>query len=76
MGVESLAGAIKQQVGKAIAGQEKVMEQVLVAILAIGYVLLEGVPGVAKTLLVRSLSRTLSLEYGRVQFTPDLMRDI
>jgi len=73
MGVESLAGAIKQQVGKAIAGQEKVMEQVLVAILANGHVLLEGVPGVAKTLLVRSLSRTLSLEYGRVQFTPDLM---
>ena len=48
MGVESLAGAIKQQVGKAIAGQEKVMEQVLVAILANGHVLLEGVPGVAK----------------------------
>lgn len=73
MSVESFAAAIKAEVGKAIAGQERVIEQVLVAILANGHVLLEGVPGVAKTLLVRSLSRTISLEYGRVQFTPDLM---
>jgi len=73
MGVEGLAGRIREEVGKAIAGQEKVIEQVLVAILANGHVLLEGVPGVAKTLLVRSLAKTLSLEYGRVQFTPDLM---
>lgn len=73
MSVEALAGRIRGEVGKAIAGQEKVIEQVLVAILANGHVLLEGVPGVAKTLLVRCLAKTLNLEYGRVQFTPDLM---
>jgi MoxR-like ATPase len=71
--VESLAQSIRAEVGKAIAGQEKVVDQALVAILANGHVLLEGVPGVAKTLLVRSLARTLALDYGRVQFTPDLM---
>src|ERR1700722_2842704 len=73
MSVENLAGAIREQVGKAIAGQEKTIEQTLVAILANGHILLEGVPGVAKTLLVRALARTLSLQYGRIQFTPDLM---
>jgi MoxR-like ATPase len=73
MSVESLSGKIRAEVGKAIAGQEHVVEQVLVAILANGHVLLEGVPGVAKTLLVRCLAKTLNLEYGRVQFTPDLM---
>ncbi len=73
MSVEALAGRIRTEVGKAIAGQEKVIEQVLVAVLANGHVLLEGVPGVAKTLLVRCLAKTLNLDYGRVQFTPDLM---
>ncbi|AIE86427.1 AAA family ATPase [Fimbriimonas ginsengisoli] len=73
MSVENLAELIKAEVGKAIAGQERTIEQALVAILANGHVLLEGVPGVAKTLLVRSLARTLSLDYGRIQFTPDLM---
>ncbi len=73
MSVESTATAIRQEIGKAIVGQESVVEQALVAILANGHVLLEGVPGVAKTLLVRSLAKTLNLNYGRVQFTPDLM---
>ena len=73
MSVESLAETIRAEVGKAIAGQEKVVDQALVAVLANGHVLLEGVPGVAKTLLVRALARTLALEYGRIQFTPDLM---
>jgi MoxR-like ATPase len=73
MSVESLASSIRHEIGKSIAGQDRVIEQALVAILANGHVLLEGVPGVAKTLLVRSLARTLNLEYGRVQFTPDLM---
>lgn len=68
-----MAGRIRGEVAKAIAGQEKVIEQVLVAVLANGHVLLEGVPGVAKTLLVRCLAKTLNLDYGRVQFTPDLM---
>src|ERR1044071_8895493 len=73
MSVATQAQAIRAEVGKAIAGQGPVIEQVLVAILANGHVLLEGVPGVAKTLLVRSLAMTLSLNYGRIQFTPDLM---
>jgi MoxR-like ATPase len=61
------------QVRKAISGQDAVIEQLLIAVLANGHVLLEGVPGVAKTLLVRTLAKTFDLEYGRVQFTPDLM---
>lgn len=73
MSVEAKAGEIRREVAKAIAGQEHVLDQALVAILANGHVLLEGVPGVAKTLLVRTLARTLDLNYGRIQFTPDLM---
>lgn len=73
MSVTVLSQAIRSEVAKAISGQDAVVEQVLVAVLANGHVLLEGVPGVAKTLLVRSLSRALDLDYGRIQFTPDLM---
>jgi len=73
MSVETVAQSIRAEVAKAIVGQERTIEQTLVAILANGHVLLEGVPGVAKTLLVRSLAKTLSLDYGRIQFTPDLM---
>ncbi len=71
--VQERAQAIYTEVRKAIAGQESVITQALVAILANGHVLLEGVPGVAKTLIVRCLAKTIGLEYGRVQFTPDLM---
>lgn len=73
MSVESLATSVRTELGKAIAGQQAIVDQLLVAILADGHVLLEGVPGVAKTLMVRSLARTLALDYGRIQFTPDLM---
>ena len=73
MSVENLAGAVRAEVAKAIAGQTGVVDQLLVAILADGHVLLEGVPGVAKTLMVRTLSKALALDYGRIQFTPDLM---
>jgi MoxR-like ATPase len=73
MSVATQAQSIRAELRKVIAGQETVIEQALVAVLANGHVLLEGVPGVAKTLLVRSLAMTLSLDYGRVQFTPDLM---
>lgn len=73
MSVETSAQSIRTEVGKAIIGQDRTIEQVLVAVLANGHVLLEGVPGVAKTLLVRSLARALDLGYGRIQFTPDLM---
>ncbi len=64
---------VQAEVAKAVIGQERVVDQLLVAILANGHVLLEGVPGIAKTLLVRTLSKTLELQYARVQFTPDLM---
>jgi MoxR-like ATPase len=73
MSVETLAPAIRTEIAKVIAGQERAVEQVLVAVLANGHVLIEGVPGVAKTLLVRCLAHTLGLDYGRIQFTPDLM---
>jgi len=65
--------SIQREVAKAVVGQEKVVDQALVALLANGHVLLEGVPGIAKTLLVRTLARSLSLTFKRVQFTPDLM---
>ncbi len=71
--VQEFAQSVFREVGKAIAGQGPVVEGALVAALADGHVLLEGVPGLGKTLLVRTLGRTLGLEYGRVQFTPDLM---
>ncbi|MGN6274238.1 MAG: AAA family ATPase [Protaetiibacter sp.] len=64
---------VRLEVGKAVVGQDGAVTGLLIALLANGHVLLEGVPGVAKTLLVRSLSRSLSLETRRVQFTPDLM---
>ena len=64
---------VRHEVGKAVVGQDGAVTGLLIALLAGGHVLLEGVPGVAKTLLVRSLSRSLSLETRRVQFTPDLM---
>jgi MoxR-like ATPase len=64
---------VRTEVGKAVVGQDGAVTGLLIALLAGGHVLLEGVPGVAKTLLVRSLSHALSLETTRVQFTPDLM---
>ena len=64
---------LRTEVGKAVVGQDSAVTGLTIALLAGGHVLLEGVPGVAKTLLVRSLSRSLSLETRRVQFTPDLM---
>ena len=64
---------IRVEVEKAVVGQGSIISGLLVALLARGHVLLEGVPGVAKTLLVRSFSRALGLDTKRVQFTPDLM---
>lgn len=69
---EKLA-AVRTEVGKAVVGQDGAVTGLIIALLARGHVLLEGVPGVAKTLLVRSLSHVLSLDTKRVQFTPDLM---
>lgn len=69
----TLVKKIKEEVHKDVVGQEEVIDNVIIAILAGGNVLLEGVPGVGKTRLVRSLSQTLSLPFSRIQFTPDLM---
>jgi MoxR-like ATPase len=65
--------SIRRQLGAVIVGQESVVEEVLIALFARGHCLLQGVPGLAKTLLVTSLARILDLESSRVQFTPDLM---
>ena len=65
--------AVRLEIGKAVVGQDSAITGLIIALLAGGHVLLEGVPGVAKTLLVRALSRSLSLDTKRVQFTPDLM---
>ncbi len=65
--------AVRTEVGKAVVGQDAAVTGLMIALLANGHVLLEGVPGVAKTLLVRSLSQALALDTKRVQFTPDLM---
>jgi MoxR-like ATPase len=65
--------AVRTEVGKAVVGQDAAVTGLVIALLARGHVLLEGVPGVAKTLLVRALSASLNLETARVQFTPDLM---
>ena len=67
------ATAIESEVGKVIVGQHGVVRHVLVAILAGGHALLEGVPGLGKTMLIRTLGQALSLEFSRIQFTPDLM---
>jgi MoxR-like ATPase len=64
---------VRTEVGKAVVGQDAAVTGLMIALLAGGHVLLEGVPGVAKTLLVRTLSHSLKLETKRVQFTPDLM---
>ncbi len=65
--------AVRQEIGRDIVGQEEVVEGTLIALIAGGNVLLEGVPGVGKTRLVRSVGRTLDLMFSRIQFTPDLM---
>src|SRR5437868_11077642 len=65
--------ALRQEVGKVIVGHEPIVDGTLVALLAGGHVLLEGVPGLGKTLLVRTLSQVLHLNFNRIQFTPDLM---
>jgi MoxR-like ATPase len=64
---------VQTELRKVIVGQDQVLEQLLVALLSGGHVLLEGVPGLAKTLLVRSLGQVLGVQFKRIQFTPDLM---
>lgn len=69
----SALAALRAEIGKAVVGQDAVVSGLVVALLCRGHVLLEGVPGVAKTLLVRTLAAALALDFKRVQFTPDLM---
>lgn len=64
---------IKQEIGTVIVGQHKMIDQLLVAILSNGHVLIEGVPGVAKTITAKILAKTLDINFSRIQFTPDLM---
>jgi len=68
-----LAGRMSEMLGKAIVGHEATIQQLLVAVLARGHVLLEGVPGTAKTLLAKTLAMSMGMEFKRVQMTPDLM---
>src|SRR5256714_14426825 len=71
--VSSTIEHINTELRKTIVGQDEVIEQVLVALLAEGHALIEGVPGTAKTLLVKVLARAIGAHFGRIQFTPDLM---
>lgn len=64
---------LKKEIGKVIIGQEETVEQLLITFLAGGHALLEGVPGLAKTLMIRTLSECIDLKFKRIQFTPDLM---
>src|ERR1019366_8144788 len=73
---DKLKGAYRslcQQLGRVIVGQEQVIEELLIALFSRGHCILEGVPGLAKTLMIASLSKCLSLDFSRIQFTPDLM---
>jgi len=65
--------AIKNEISQVIVGQEEIIQHTLIAIIVGGHVLLEGVPGLGKTLLIRTLARALELRFNRIQFTPDLM---
>ena len=64
---------VKAEIGKVIIGQDEIVDQLLTALFAKGHVLLIGVPGLAKTLLIRTLAKALDLKFSRIQFTPDLM---
>jgi len=71
--ISAVINHIKSEMRKAIVGQDAVIDQILIALLAEGHALIEGVPGTAKTLLVRVLARIIGANFGRIQFTPDLM---
>src|SRR5450432_3270761 len=71
--VQSLAERLSQQIRKVVVGHEAALELLLIGLLVEGHVLLEGVPGTAKTMLVRAFAAGLALAFGRIQFTPDLM---
>ena len=72
-GVAEVAGRLERELAKAIVGQQRVIREILIAFLAGGHCLLRGVPGLAKTLLIKKLSEAVDLKFNRIQFTPDLM---
>src|SRR4051812_13452844 len=69
----SLAERVRVRVAETVVGQDSVVERILIALLTGGHLLLQGVPGLAKTLLVHSVSKAIDLSFGRVQFTIDLL---
>ena len=71
--VAEVAGRLERELGKAIVGQQRVIREILIAFLAGGHCLLRGVPGLAKTLLIKTLADSVKLKFNRIQFTPDLM---
>ena len=71
--VKTLADNIRAEVGKAIIGQSDTVDLLLVALFSGGHILLEGVPGTAKTFLAQVFSHVMKMDFGRIQFTPDLM---
>ncbi|MEZ4796222.1 MAG: MoxR family ATPase [Flavobacteriaceae bacterium] len=72
-GLTTKLSDLKKEIGKVIIGQEETVEQLIITFLAGGHALLEGVPGLAKTLMIRTLAETVDLKFKRIQFTPDLM---
>src|SRR4026208_12464 len=71
--VAATVSHIRNELSKVIVGQEDAIEQILIAVLAEGHALVEGVPGTAKTLTVKTLARIINATFSRIQFTPDLM---
>src|SRR5947208_16520730 len=71
--VQTLAQAIRTEIAKAVVGQDTSVDLMLAALFAGGHILLEGPPGTAKTLLAHSFAKAVGLDFGRIQFTPDLM---
>ncbi len=65
--------SMKKEIHKVVVGQEEVMDQLIIGMLAGGHILIEGLPGLAKTLMIKSLAKALNLDFNRIQFTPDLM---
>ena len=71
--VQAVAEQLKEQVHKAVVGQDDALDLLLVSLFSEGHVLLEGVPGTAKTLLAHCFAHAVGIDFGRIQFTPDLM---
>jgi MoxR-like ATPase len=71
--IRAIADGIREEIRKAVVGQDEVIDLMLTSLLAGGHILIEGVPGTAKTLITRAFAASLALQFGRIQFTPDLM---